>query len=215
MQKGIAIMASSAGSGKDTVADCLVKLLEEKGFGAYSLALGEPIHEYCEEIMGNRSKVTRDHLQKFGESVRGIFGESAWIDYTDRRIDFLNSLGDKYVPIISDVRKLSEFAHYFIEHDFVPIYVMTDIEVAKKRLLARDGMFNPDDLNKTIETQLNFIESLPVIEHKTPGLKRVVMKKGGKFNDIYIVNNSGSLEELKKQLEILVMEVVDDGKLLS
>ena len=198
-------MASSAGSGKDTVADYLSDILcmSKNNLHVAKVSLGDPIHRICEE-MNEGGKVTRTQLQEFGESMRDIFGENIWINKADSIIGNFKESFSNAVAIVPDVRKLTEFAHYVVELDYLPIYVLVDKKIAHKRLFQRDGAYNSKDLLKEIETQLNFIENLPTEEvkvgRKISKLKKVSLDKSGIFNNIYIVNNNGSFDELKTQL---------------
>ncbi|WP_347283988.1 hypothetical protein [Lactobacillus taiwanensis] len=204
-------MASSGGSGKDTVADELKKHISS----ACKISLGNPIHEFCQNHYCGEI-VPRNVLQDFGESVRRIFGEDTWIRWCDSTIKGLPS--DVYdVVIIPDVRKLTEFAHYVVELGYLPIYVKVSPEIARERLANRDGDYIEADLRKTIETQLNFIENLPTVTTDKSSfrskLSRVNMVNGGVMNDIFIVDNNGSLEELKEQIREWV--TLNEEKLFS
>lgn len=201
--KGIILMASSGGSGKDTVADELRKYISS----SCKISLGNPIHEFCQKHYRGEI-VPRNVLQDFGESVRRIFGEDTWIRWCDSTIKELPS--NVYdVVIIPDVRKLTEFAHYVVELGYLPIYVKVSPEIARKRLADRDGDYIEDDLRKSIETQLNFIENLPTVPADQKSfrskLSKVDMVNGGVMNHIFVVDNNGSLEELREQIEEWVM----------
>lgn len=186
----IAIMATSGGSGKDTIADYIMRELSDEQH--IKKSLGQPIHELAEEFATGH--VERHHLQDLGESMRSIFGENTWINKLDK------SLNDEEPVIIPDIRKLLEFSHYVVEKNYFPLYIKVDSEVAKNRLMKRDGGYNQEDLKRNIEKQMNFIESLPTkaIEDGH-GLEKVT--NSGVFNNIYIINNSGSFDKTKKQLK--------------
>lgn len=188
--KNVAIMATSGGAGKDTVANYIVDNLMNGR--ACKRALGKPIHELAEQFTNHN--VERHHLQDLGESIRKIFGVDAWIKYLDRETE------DLKVPlIIPDIRKLIEFAYYCIEKGFAPLYIYVNPEVAKQRLIKRDGGFCEEDLKRNIEYQMNFVEQFPMDTVEDNGLRK--LNAPYPFNNIYVVNNSGDFEQTKKQLD--------------
>lgn len=183
-------MATSGGAGKDTVADYIVNnLMEGKG---HKRALGLPIHELAEEFADKG--VERYHLQALGESIREIFGVDAWIKYLDRKTK------DLKVPlVIPDIRKLIEFSYYCVEKGFAPLYIYVNPDVAKQRLVRRDGGYSEKDLGRNIERQMRFIEQFPKDTVGVDGLCK--LDAPYPFNEIYVVNNSGNFDKTKKQLD--------------
>lgn len=182
-------MGSSGGAGKDTVAN----YIKDNLFNGRAVkhALGEPIHELAEQFAGD--KVQRHHLQDLGESIRSIFGHEAWINLLDEKYGGID------VPlIIPDIRKLLEYSHYCIEKEFKPLYVYTDPEIAKKRLKDRDGGYNEEDLGKNIERQMDFLQDYG--RKQFP--KRFVTQLNARypFGEIYVIDNSGSLQDTYRQL---------------
>ena len=79
-------MASSGGSGKDTVADILLAYLASYDRHSKKYALAEGIYDVCYSILGNEDDIKRSHLQGVGESLRNVFGKDVWINDTDKRI---------------------------------------------------------------------------------------------------------------------------------
>ena len=183
-------MSSSAGSGKDTVADYIVEKLHNGN--AVKHSLGSSIHELAEQFA--TEKVERHHLQDLGESVRSIFGHETWIHLLDKETKDLN------VPlIIPDVRKLLEYSHYCVERGFKPLYVYTSSDVAKARLNDRDGGFKQSDLERNIELQMTFLQDETMNTIVNNGLCKIDMPYP--FNEIYVVNNSGALDKTYRQLD--------------
>lgn len=194
--KNIAIMGSSGGAGKDTVADMILEQSADMAPLEFSkISLSKGIYEICRKY-GQQVQPTRYHLQSVGEVMRKIFGENVWINYLDKSIDIDSNTKKTIIP---DVRKLIEFSHYVIEKKFAPLYVFTDEKTARNRLVDRDGGYNEEDLHRTIETQMNFVETLPTRNIGNNGLKKVV--DSGCFNEIYIIDNSGSLQSTEKQVK--------------
>ncbi|WP_225414923.1 hypothetical protein [Limosilactobacillus reuteri] len=189
--KNVAIMATSGGAGKDTVADYIVNTLMHKE--GCKRALADPIHELSEKFANG--KVERHHLQDFGESVRKIFGHETWIHLLDKETKELE------VPlVIPDIRKLLEYSHFCVESEFLPLYVKVNPEIARERLTVRDGGFQEKDLHRNIEHQMKFIESLETEKIGKNGLRKVVSPFP--FNNVYIVDNDGDYENTKKQLDL-------------
>lgn len=193
-------MATSGGAGKDTVADYIVNKFY--GNNAVKRALGKPIHELAEQFANG--KIERHHLQDLGESIRNIFGEEAWIKYLDDKTKEI-----KEPLVIPDIRKLIEYSHYCVEKGFLPLYIYVDPQVAKERLVERDGGYNEDDLKRSIECQMNFIERLPMETVGKNGLCKV--EADYPFNNIYVVNNSNDFSDTKKQLNDWWKKVQDNG----
>lgn len=188
-------MGSSGGAGKDTVAKMIDEtIFQDCGRTYTELALGQKIHEICRAF--NTAPGDRDKLQALGEAVRQIFGMNAWIDHLDNQIKYYNE-SDSGV-IVTDIRKLLEYAHYAVEKEFLPLYVKVDAKVARQRLKQRDGFFNEEDLKRDIETQMLFVQNLPttIVDGK---LRKVA--NSGIFNDIYIIDNNGTLAETQSQIE--------------
>ncbi|OTA46621.1 hypothetical protein BHL85_11460 [Limosilactobacillus reuteri] len=178
-------MGSSGGAGKDTVADMISDIA---GIDYHKISLAQEIHKICNKLSENPQ---RRELQAVGESMRDIFGESVWMNLTDKSMQ-----GPTIVP---DIRKLLEYSHYVVERDFLPLYVYTDPEVARNRLKERDGSFDERDLKKNIETQMDFIQELPATRVGNYSLYKV--NDSGIFNNIYIIDNSRSIKETREQVE--------------
>ena len=100
--KNIAIMGSSGGAGKDTVADIITDIT---GIDYQKISLAQEIHRICNKLSSNPQ---RNELQAVGESMRDIFGENVWMDLTDRTMH-----GPTIVP---DIRKLLEYSHYVMPY---------------------------------------------------------------------------------------------------
>ncbi|KRN10777.1 hypothetical protein [Liquorilactobacillus mali] len=196
---GAIIMASFAGSGKDTVADMLVKdynsIFKQK---ADKLSLGKEIHNIANKFFCfNSSNITmRKAMQEIGEGMRRIFGENIWINYLKKEY-YSSDLGYVLIP---DVRKLIEFSTFFVEDGLKAIYIKTDKDKALERIKNRDGYADKKSIEDTnIEKQMSFIEKLPTKTISKSGLK--VTCNSGVFSDIYVIDNTRGLDNLKKQVE--------------
>lgn len=195
-------MASSGGSGKDTVADIMSAYLASYDRSVKKYALADGIYDICYEMLGDESSIKRSHLQGVGESFRNIFGKDVWINDTDDRI---NS-DQKYLDdvIVTDIRKLREFSHYFVDKGFVPVYVKVDKDIALARLKERDGYVEQENFGNKIEKELNFIESLPTIKTNIPNVSKVDVPNNSVLNGIYIVDNNSDVDELRVTISMLI-----------
>lgn len=133
------IIFGEMGSGKSTAAKYLCD-----NYRYTKLSLGEKIHSEC-ELYG---KHDREHLQKYGQMMRQVFGESIWCDYLIKR-----SLGiDKIV--IDDARQINEY-NYFTNLGYLPIAVITNRELRINRLSKRVNYeINPETFNHETEIQV-------------------------------------------------------------
>lgn len=192
-------MGSSGGSGKDTVADLIRQMTGGETFDDYQVtSLGRGIYDICDNVVDNRN-YGRHELQALGESMREIFGELVWIRKTEKTIREIENQGQN--AIIADIRKLLEYSFFVNEKGFLPLYVKTDSDIARERLRSRDGSFSEKDLQNPIEKQLCFIEDLSYEIIDETGLMKVIDDNNGSFKDLYIIDNNGSLERTKEQVE--------------
>lgn len=201
-------MASSGGSGKDTVADILQAYLASYDRNAKTYALADGIYDICYSILGNENSVKRSHLQGVGEAFRGIFDKDVWINDTDKRIE----LDQQYLDdvIITDIRKLREFSHYFVDKAFVPLYVKVDKDIAINRLKERDGYVQTENFGNKIEKELNFIESLPTIDTEIPNISKVNVPNNPVLSSIYIIDNNSDIDELRVTVSMLVEKIAKE-----
>lgn len=205
--RNIAIMATSPASGKDTVAKLISTMIkEERGVDYVNSPLGRELHEICRQMYFRKynqaeclGRVPRRFLQSTAEFMRKTFGEDVWINLNDQNITDLNSKG--YGAIITDMRKVLEYAHYCVESNFLPLYIRVNQEVAKERLIKRDGSFNATEMTNDLETQMRFLETLPAIPVGENGLKNIRVGNDSHLNNIYVVDNSGDLVTTQKQLK--------------
>lgn len=188
----IAIMGSSGGAGKDTVAN-LIRSVSKRNFEIMSL--GDPIHNTADELLGRKAE--RKYLQEYGEAVRRIFGQDVWMKYLDRKT---KEHSDKYGVIIPDIRKLIEFSHYCVEGNFKAIYVYNDAETARKRLTQRDGGYDEKSMQQGIETQLKFIEEMIKAESVINDRRYIDEIEVGGVT-VSVIDNSHQLSDTREQVE--------------
>ena len=200
--RNIAIMSSHAGSGKDTVANIILNS-KSTNRKYIKLGLGDKIHEVVNgfnNISSNR-RSTRSRLQLTGEYYRRIFGEDIWIRYAEQRMRKLSTKSNINF-IIPDVRKIMEFSHFCIENDCYPLYISIKKQIAYVRVDERDNEVDTRALDdQFIESQMLFIEDLPRQKVGKNGLSHVALKIPSVLNKVYILDNNGSLEQLRKQID--------------
>ena len=201
-------MASSGGSGKDTVADILLAYLASYDRHSKKYALAEGIYDVCYSILGNEDDIKRSHLQGVGESLRNVFGKDVWINDTDKRIKSDQQFLDDV--IVTDIRKLREFSHYFVDKGFVPLYIKVDKDIALSRLKERDGYVQTENFGNKIEKELNFIESLPTIKTNIPNVSKVNVPNNSVLNSIYVIDNNSDVDELRVTISMLVENLAQE-----
>lgn len=203
--KNIAIMATAGASGKDTVAEMIQNIAMKEANQKYvKTPLSQQIHEICDRMYFRgkddpSGRVPRKYLQAVGEFMRGTFGEGVWIDLTDIEIEDIES--DGRLSIITDVRKVTEYAHYCVESHFHPLYIKAPLSQIRNRLIERDGNYDEKTLHTNLETQMRFVETMPSVAIGENGLKKVSLSVKSHLNDIYIIDNSDGIENLEKQVK--------------
>lgn len=129
------------GSGKSTIATYL-----RDNYDYHIFSLGEKIHQECKFF----NKHDREHMQKYGQSMREIFNEFIWCDYV---INKANNLGIKERICIEDGRQLNEY-NYFTNKNYLTIGVNIEDHIRLERLQKRiDYEFDPKTLIHETELQ--------------------------------------------------------------
>ena len=193
--KNIVLLSEYGASGKDFIANEVANMFTET---PEIVALGAPVHQITNIMSQSRERrAKRSDLQFLAESMRDIYGEDVWINIADNRVMNLNEAGKSV--IITDVRKMMEFAHYVVENDFYPLFVHVNRDTAIEREKMRDNVSDPSSLESALEQQLRFIMALP---RKSCGDNLTKVNTDDPFmSRIYIINNNDTKEGTKKQLE--------------
>jgi dephospho-CoA kinase len=162
------------GAGKTTIA----KIIGEK-YGHSRKSLGSKIHSECKLHGGEK----REEMQKYGQSMREIFGINIWCDY------LWDSTKEGEKIVIDDARQLNEF-DYFSGRRFITIGVISNEVTRLERLQKR--------VTYTIDPE--------TFKHSTETQARLCVDKC----EIVLSNDAG-LEELEKQIEDKLGEVLRRG----
>lgn len=118
-------------------------------------------------------------LQSIGQKMREI-RPSVWIDYTFNQVKNFNNI------VISDCRQENEYLRA-IKEGFYPVYIETNLDKCIERVTIRDGK-KPDISRFNHESE----------------------RGADKYIDqMYIIDNNGTLEDLYKQVDKLMEKYHD------
>lgn len=181
-QKIILGITGEMASGKDTVTKYLVERYSAKQF-----RFSDPLRDILDRL---HLPQIRKHLAGLSHILRAEFGEDilAHVIENDAQND------DHVLVVIDGIRRVSDIDLVRKLPEFTLIYVEADMARRYERLTARRQ--NADDPTKTFDEfkQDHLLET----EISIPPL-RVDAK--------YIINNDGSLEELKTQVDKVLREL--------
>jgi dephospho-CoA kinase len=161
------------GSGKDTVANHLNARHEYKTF-----ALADRIRRTCAVL---DLPMTKTNLINIGEKVKGICGQTKWIDLLDKDIELwikdhnnyteTFQLDEKPLHVITDVRRTYEYSHY-LEKGYLPVKIEADFDSCVSRVVERDGNIDMEAFGHSTETE-------------QANLKGLVITNNGTLEDLY------------------------------
>lgn len=112
-------------SGKDTVADYLVK-----EYGFTKMAFADGIYQIAEDYFGMKTK-DRQLLRDIGEKLRDI-DEDVWVDSTLKKANKLDRV------VITDCRRNNEYDKSAL-YNYYPIKILAKEGDIDKRAELRDG----------------------------------------------------------------------------
>ncbi len=184
MVKLVIGIAGTIGAGKDSVADYL-----KDEYDFLEISIGDSIREEAREL---GMKETRENLQGLAEERISKFGEDYWIKKT---ADEVKKTGADFA-VISGVRRPLDviISRQTFGNKFKCIFVDADIRIRFERLKARKRASDPKNLDEFIEQEKN-------------EQKQFNFEETRELAD-YAVNNDGSMEDLKKQLDMLMKKVL-------
>ncbi len=181
-------------SGKDTVADYLVK---EKGFENHYSFSGEIKIEAAKRHLD----YSRETLHKLGNEMRGKFGPNYWGNVILSKLQ-----GDRV--LITGIRNPAE-AEVFKKNSssFILIGVDAPVESRYKwsQSRARDG-----EHTQTFE-EFKKIDDAELYGGETKKENEMFTAKCLKMAD-YLIINDGTLEDLKKKTDKILLELISEGR---
>ena len=179
MEKIIIGLAGSIASGKDTVADYLVKK-----YDAEKVSFSQPLRDILNRLF---LPIDRVHLSKLAQSVIDNFGNDVLSKVIAKEIE----KSSKTIFVLPNIRRESDYSALENFPGFVLVGIETDFKKCYERLVKRGQ--NVDDQSKTWEQfQKDLLLSTEV---KIPDL----VKKSK-----YKINNDDSLADLYKQVDEFV-----------
>lgn len=148
------VLSGKMRSGKDTVADYLIK-----EFGFKRFAFGDELKRYYHELFGNTEGKPREGYQKFGQLMRQ-FKPDVWVDKCfDNIINY--PLDD---IVITDLRQPNEYERCKKE-GYIIIKVECDDEIRLNRMNEKGDKFTLSDLNHETESYIDSFEHDFLIEN--------------------------------------------------
>lgn len=149
------LIAGRAGSGKDTVADYLVK-----EYGYKKIGFADYVYKIAEELFGMKGK-NRKLLQDIAQSLRRI-DSNVLVKHAFYKIDEIQN-----PVVIADCRQPNEYVTA-VQNEFIPIRVVADEKVRLERLIMRDKQSQYKSLlEANIETGVDNYEFIEINNTKT------------------------------------------------
>ena len=186
MVNKIIISGNIAGSGKDTMADYLVRK-----YGYNKLFFADGIYNIARNLFGMEGK-NRALLQSIGEKMREI-EPLVWINHEMKKVAKL--ISDEQKVVISDLRRENEYIRA-VEEGFLPIRVVCDRDVAIKRIVERDGFCDESLLDNESE---NGTRSIPMLQIYNNGTVKELFENIDKLVE---QDFTGYIKELQDNLKM-------------
>jgi len=178
------------GSGKDTVADILVKKL---GWPHFSLS--DELRGICKET---HIKSTRDNLIKFGREIRNKKG----LDYLSQKV--LSKVSDNFIA--TSIRNLAEIEPFKKSAKFILIAVNAPIEVRYQRVINASKDRSGYKVGEG-SVSLGKFRDKEQIEMQGTGRADQQLQILIDMADAKI-ENGGTMEELENKVDKLLEEII-------
>lgn len=182
MKKIIIGLVGEIASGKDTVADYLVKK-----YRAQKVSFSQPLRDTLERL---HLPQTRENLMKLGVALRQTYGQ----DLLSKVIVSEVEQARAKIIILPNVRLESDLVYLKDQPGFILIGINTDPKIRYQRLTQRNQ--NLDDQTKTWK-QFQADQKLSTEIH----IKKIAKKAK------YQIDNNGNLPQLYQQLETLIKQL--------
>lgn len=182
MKKKIIALSAKVGAGKSFVSEYISKKVDIEVI-RYSKTLSEILEKL------NLEK-NRKNLQDLSLSLRNIFGENVLENAVLHKI----RKSKKEIIILDGVRREEDYNLIEKKTDFFLIFIDVDEEVRQKRISLRND--KRDDKNKKIEV----LKKEEMHDSETKDTLRDIAD--------FIVNNNGTLEALKKDVDEILEKIL-------
>jgi dephospho-CoA kinase len=166
-------------AGKGTVAQYL-----EKKYHASIFRFSTILRDVLDRIHVDQ---TRQNMQLISLVLRQNFGENLFAKVIAE--DVKNTHNN--IVVVDGIRRFADIEYLEKLPEFILIYVTADIKIRYSRIIRRSE--NTDDNNKTFEQFL--------ADHQAE-TELAIPKIGSKAK--YKIENSGDLEKLKRQIELII-----------
>lgn len=179
MKKIVIGIAGEMASGKDTIAEYIVKK-----HGGLMLGFSMPLRAVLKELEQEES---RTNMQELSTWAREKFGQDLLAKIIAKRV----KTSPSEVIAIQGVRRLPDIKYLKEVPEFKLIYVEADVEKRLERIRARKQ--NPDDASKTME---QFQKEL--------GQESEQQIKGLREHADHMIDNNGTKDELYSRVDGIV-----------
>jgi len=180
-------LAGQIASGKDTIADYIVKK-----YGGVSLSFSQPLRDILKRVF---MPIDRANLVWLGQTLVDRFGTDILSKIISKEIES----SDKKIFVLSNIRREGDVSCFKDWPRYILIGVETDPKICYDRLVKRSQ--NEDDKTKTWE---QFQKDLQLsTEVSIDGL----IKKSS-----VQINNNGSLEDLHQQIDKIIEKIKENHK---
>lgn len=180
-------LAGQIASGKDTIADYIAKK-----YGGVSVSFSQPLRDIL-----NRAclPIDRVNMSWLAQTFIDRFGGGVISNIIGKEIE----KSDKKIFILPNIRREDDASYFKDWPGYVLVGINTDTRICYDRLIKRSQ--NVDDQTKTWE---QFQKDLQLsTELSIDGLiKKAPIK----------IDNNGSLEDLYKQVDKIIAELLDKNK---
>ena len=165
------------GSGKDTVADYLVKK-----YGYERFSFGDRIRRIAKEF--GIDHPVKEQLVAITDMGYQLLGDNVWINLAIRDMDEINK------PIvITDMRYPDIYEYFLLERRFFPVGIVSRPEDNYERVIKRDGRFPEELANDRSEKNSEKFMGYPIFNNSTIDyLLKEVDEMIGFISDDYELN---------------------------